>query len=76
MKNIERILDMMCVICTVIFFGAVTVMVLAQAFAVVSLNGALSAELLNRISQPAGIVSAAATVIAIILAYMRGQMKS
>lgn len=76
MKQIERVLDLLCIVCTVIFFAASAVLVLAQAFAIVTLNGSLAAELLAQISKPAGAVSAIATVIAIILAYMRGQMKS
>ncbi len=31
MKSVEKILEMLCVILTVVFFGAVAVMVLCQA---------------------------------------------
>lgn len=76
MKSIEKCLDILCIICTVVFLLAVTVMVLAQLFAVVTLNGALSVSLLKTFAQPAGLVSGATTIIAIILAYLRGQMKA
>lgn len=76
MKQIERVLYLLCILCTAVFFVASAILVLAQAFAIVTLNGPLSVSLLAQISKPAGIVSAIATVLAIVLAYMRGQMKS
>ncbi|MBQ7797101.1 MAG: hypothetical protein IJ374_11145 [Lachnospiraceae bacterium] len=75
MKPFEKILDTVCVITTVAFFLSCLVMVLAQGFAIVTLNGELATTLLNTISKPAGIVSAVTVVTAIILGYMRGQMK-
>ncbi|WP_085832969.1 hypothetical protein [Clostridium merdae] len=76
MKTAERVLDALCVITTVIFFVAVILMVLAQGFAVITLNGALSVSLSKAIAVPASMVSAVTSIIAIILAYMRGQMKA
>lgn len=76
MKTTEKVLDFLCVVSTIIFFVAITFMVFAQGFAVITLNGPLSVSLSKAISEPASMVSAAASVIAIILAYMRGQMKS
>lgn len=75
MKPIETFLDTLCIICTLIFFLASAIMILGQAVCILMQNGAMSAGLLSMISQKAGIVSAVTTVIAIILAYMRGQMK-
>lgn len=75
MNSIEKVLDTLCVICTLVFFLATAVMILGQAVCIITLNGTMSAGLLSMISQKAGIVSAVTTVIAIILAYMRGQMK-
>lgn len=75
MKSFEKLLDILCVITTLIFFLASAVMVFGQAIAVVTLNGDLSVSLSNLISQRAGMVSAVTVVIALILAYMRGQMK-
>lgn len=75
MSSIEKLLDTLCIICTLVFFLATVAMVLGQALCIVTLNGAMSASLLSAISQKAGIVSAITTVIAIALAYMRGQMK-
>lgn len=76
MKKIEKVLDVLCIISTIIFFLAVAVMVFAQIFAVITLNGELSASLLKTIAGPAGLVSGVTTVIAIVLAYLRGQMSS
>lgn len=75
MKSLEKIFDVVYIICTLAFFLSCLVMVLAQGFAVVTLNGAFSTNILNTISEPAGLISAAAVVMAIILGYMRGQMK-
>ncbi|MDU7337894.1 MAG: hypothetical protein E7L17_07260 [Clostridium sp.] len=76
MKKAEKILDTLCVISTIIFFLAITLMVFAQGFAVITLNGALSTALSKSIAEPASMVSAVASIIAILLAYMRGQMKA
>lgn len=76
MKKIEKVLDVLCIISTIIFFLAVAVMVFAQIFAVITLNGELSASLLKTIAGPAGLLSGVTTVIAIVLAYLRGQMSS
>lgn len=76
MENVEKLLDWLCVACTIVFFLAVTLMVLGQAAAVVLCDGALSVALSNAVAVPASMVSAVATVIAIVLAYLRGQMKS
>ena len=76
MKTAEKILDALCVITTIIFFVAVTLMVHAQGFAVITLNGALSTSLYKAIAVPASMVSAVSSIIAILLAYMRGQMKA
>ena len=76
MKSIERDLEMLCVILTVVFFLAVAVMVFGQAICVVTLNGGTSVFLSDLIAEPASMVAAVATILAMILAYMRGQMKS
>ena len=76
MKTTEKILDTLCVITTIIFFVAITFMVFAQGFAVITLNGALSVSLSKAIAVPASMVSAVSSIIAIILAYMKGQMKA
>jgi len=74
MKGIEKALDVICVITTVIFFTAVLVMVLVQAFAVITLNGSLSVSISGSIAAWASVVSAVTAVCAIILNYIRGQM--
>lgn len=76
MKAVEKVLDVLCIICTVVFFLAVMIMVLAQVFAVVTLNGGLAVSLVKTFAAPAGMISGVTTVIAIILAYLRGQMKA
>lgn len=38
MKSVEKILEMLCVILTVVFFGAVAVMVLCQAVSLGMMN--------------------------------------
>lgn len=76
MKTAEKVLDAICVITTIIFFVAITLMVLAQLFAIVTLNGPLSTSLYKSIAVPASMVSAVAAIVAILLAYMRGQMKA
>lgn len=76
MKKVEKILDSLCVICTIVFFLAVTAMIFAQGFAVITLDGPMSKAISKAIAEPASLVSAVATVIAIILAYLRGQMNS
>lgn len=76
MNKVEKILDFLCIFSTIVFFVAVVFMVFAQAFAVITLNGSLSAALLKSIAQPASMVSAVTAIIAIVLAYMRGQMKA
>lgn len=57
-------------------FLAVAAMVAGQAVAVVTLNGDLAVSLSNLIAKPASTVSAVATVLAMILGYIRGQMSS
>ena len=76
MKKTEKIIEMLCVICTIVFLVAVALMVLGQAVAIVMLNGELSAQFSAWIAKPASVVAAVATVLAMILAYMRGQMAS
>ena len=76
MKSIEKVLEMLCVILTVVFFLAVAVMVFGQAIWFVTLNGGTSVCLSDLIGKPASMVAAVATILAMILAYMRGQMKS
>ena len=51
-------------------------MVAGQAVAVVTLNGDLAVSLSNLIAKPASTVAAVATVLAMILGYIRGQMSS
>lgn len=75
MKTLDKILDTLCIITTLVFFFATVIMVLGQAVCVFTLNGAMSASLLSLISERASIVAAITTIIALILAYMRGQMK-
>lgn len=76
MKSMEKILDMLCIICTVVFFLSITVMVSAQIFAVITLNGPLAVSLVKVFAEPAGLISGVTTIIAIALAYLRGQMTS
>lgn len=76
MKSIEKLIETLCVAVTVVFFLAVAAMVAGQAVAVVTLNGDLAVSLSNLIAKPASTVSAVATVLAIILGYIRGQMSS
>ena len=59
-----------------VFFFFVAAMVAGQAVAVVTLNGDLAVSLSNLIAKPASTVSAVATVLAMILGYIRGQMSS
>ena len=76
MKTLEKVLELLCVILTIIFFGAVAVMGLGQAACVISLNGAGAVHFSNLIAKPASMVAAVATILAMVLAYIRGQMKS
>ncbi len=76
MKKAEKVIETLCVICTVVFLLAVAVMVLGQAVSIIMLNGELSVQLSAWIAKPASVVAAVATVLAMILAYMRGQMSS
>lgn len=76
MKNIENLLEMLCVVLTVVFFLAVAVMVFGQAICVATLNGASSVYLSDMIAEPASIVAAVSTIVAMLLAYIRGQMRS
>lgn len=76
MKSVEKILEMLCVILTVVFFGTVAVMVLCQAVSLGMMNGAMSVYFSDLIAEPASMVAAVATIIAMILGYIRGQMKS
>ena len=76
MKNIEKVLELLCVLLTIVFFVAVMVMVAGQAICIFSLNGCGSAYLSDLIAKPASMVAAVATILAMILAYIRGQMKS
>ena len=76
MKSIEKLIETLCVIVTIVFFLAVAAMVACQAVAVVTLNGDLAVSLSNLIAKPASTVSAVATVLAMILGYIRGQMSS
>ena len=76
MKSIEKLIETLCVAVTVVFFLAVVAMVAGQAVAVVTLNGELAVSLSNLIAKPASAVAAVATVLAMILGYIRGQMSS
>lgn len=76
MKKTEKIIEMLCVICTIVFLVAVAIMVLGQAVSIVMLNGELSVQFSMWIAKPASVVAAVTTVLAMILAYMRGQMSS
>ena len=76
MKSVEKGLELLCVVLTIVFFLAVTVMVLGQAVCIFSLNGGMSVYLSDRIAEPASMVAAVATILAMALAYIRGQMKS
>ena len=76
MKSVEKILEVLFVVATIVFVLAMAAMVLGQAVCVVTLNGAGSVYLSDLISDSASRVSAVSTVIAMVLAYIRGQMKS
>ena len=76
MKTLDKILELLCVILTIVFFGAVVVMVLGQVVCVISLNGTGAVYFSTLIAKPASMVAAVATILAMILAYIRGQMKS
>lgn len=76
MGFVKKILDWSCIVCTIIFFLSVAVLILGQAAAVITMNGEMAVGLSEMIAEPASMVSALATVIAIALAYLRGQMKS
>lgn len=76
MGSVKKILDWSCIVCTIVFFLSVTVLILGQAAAVITMNGEMAVGLSKMIAEPASMVSALATVIAIVLAYLRGQMKS
>ena len=76
MKSVEKLVETLCVIVTVVFFLAVVVMVAGQAGAVLTLNGSLAVSLSDLIAAPASSVAAIATVLAMILGYIRGQMSS
>ena len=73
MKAFEKLIETMCVI---VFFAAVTVMVAGQAVAVLLMDGKMAVQLSDLIAKPASTVSAIATVLAMILGYIRGQMSS
>lgn len=75
MKSVEKVIDILCVISTLVFFLASAGMVLGQAIGILSLNGSLSVSISDMIAQRAGLVSAVTVVLALALAYMRGQMK-
>lgn len=76
MKYIEKVLESLCVLLTIVFFLMVTVMVLGQAGCIVAMNGAMSVSISDMIAKPASMVAAVATILAMALAYIRGQMKS
>lgn len=76
MKAIEKVLELLCVVLTIVFFLAVTIMVLGQAVCIFGMNGSMSVYLSDLIAEPASMVAAVATILAMILAYLRGQMKS
>ena len=76
MKAFEKLNETLCVIVTVVFFAAVTVMVAGQAVAVLLMDGKMAVQLSDLIAKPASTVSAIATVLAMILGYIRGQMSS
>lgn len=76
MKLFEKILDVIFIICTIAFFISTVVLVIGQAIAIITLNGEMSITISEIIVEPAGIVAAISTIVAIILGYLRGQMKS
>lgn len=76
MKAFEKLIETLCVIVTVVFFAAVTVMVAGQAVAALLMDGEMAVQLSDLIAKPASTVSAIATVLAMILGYIRGQMSS
>ena len=51
-------------------------MVLCQAVSLGMMNGAMSVYFSDLIAEPASMIAAVATIIAMILGYIRGQMKS
>lgn len=71
----EKILDKLCTISTLVFLLMTTVMILVQAFAVITVNGELAVKISELIAKPASMISALAMIFALILAYMRGEMK-
>lgn len=76
MKPIEKTVEMLCVILTVVFFLAVAVMVLGQAVCIAMLNGEMAVYLSDLIAKPASQVAAVTSIFAMVLAYIRGQMRS
>lgn len=76
MKSIEKVLEMLCILLTIVFFFAVTIMVFAQGVSLIMANGSMMVQFSDWIAKPASMVAAVATVVAMILAYIRGQMKS
>lgn len=75
MKSLDKVLDILCIVLTAIFVLATAAMVLGQLVCIFMLNGSASAALLSMIMKKASMVSALTTVVALILAYLRGQMK-
>ena len=76
MKKLDSLLDKLYILLTIIFFAATAIMVLGQLICIVTLNGAQSVMLVTLIAKRASAVSAVATGVALILAYLRGQMKA
>lgn len=75
MKSLEKALDIICVVLTIVFLLSTTIMVIGQLACVFMLNGEASAALLSLVMKRASMVSALTTVVALVLAYLRGQMK-
>lgn len=76
MKSIEKTAEMLCVILTVVFSLAVAVMVLGQAVCIVMLNGEMTVYFSDLIAKPASQIAAVASIFAMVLVYIRGQMRS
>ncbi len=76
MKQLDKILDSINLVTTIVFFISVLIMVLIQGFAVITLNGELAINISNLIAKPASMVAAVSAIISIVLAYIRGEMKA
>jgi uncharacterized membrane protein (Fun14 family) len=71
MKLIVKILDVLFIICTVVFIFMMVAMVAVQCVSLVTLNGPLSSSALAFTEPIAGAISAVAAIAAFILLYLR-----